>query len=379
MEGALPLAALHDSLGAQVLANLRTEHPGVWMTITNMHGDLVPKSLHKLCRQRHVQIVENDDGANLAILLEHMNKAAKTEMPQPSQCRKPPSQVDGLCPGEVQWEKCFAELCLEIGATGRLNLKEWLQWDWLRSRVGPAGSKALLTNAAAEAIWQRVVGDPGGAAGADHFVELAQVVECECSRAMAIQSALRGRVGRRVAEGAKVGQAAQRLAEAPKLAPFNPTPECAIMQALDALNVGPGDLLYDLGCGDGRLLVAAAIRGARALGVEYDERFVSKAQEMVQEARASELVEVVHGDASSIDLKPATKIFVYLVPSGLQRIAPLLNSALERGVPIASYTFSIPGLHPTEVLSAETRAPECKVRIYRRTTSSAPAEQGGLR
>merc|ERR1712098_338955 len=71
------------------------------------------------------------------------------------------------------------------------------------------------------------------------------------------------------------------------------------------------------------------------------------------------------GDAYLVDLMPATKIFVYLVPAGLQRMAPALDKALRRGVPIASYTFSLPGWEPVQTFTPEDRSSDCKVRLYR--------------
>ena len=144
----------------------------------------------------------------------------------------------------------------------------------------------------------------------------------------------------------------------------SPSVQGAIHQALEALHVGHNDLLYDLGCGDGRLLLAAAQRGAKALGVEYDTRFVEKALAKIEEFGVSHLAKVICGDAFETDLTPASKIFVYLVPDGLRKIEPSLCAAMKRGTPIASYMFSIPGWSADDVLTAETRAAECKVWIY---------------
>lgn len=139
------------------------------------------------------------------------------------------------------------------------------------------------------------------------------------------------------------------LGAAPVLAPFNPTSDEGIAAALDLLAVGSDDTVADLGCGDGRFLVAAAARGVRGLGVEADPIFAARARENVAAAGQADRVEVVEGDALTADLARVTALFVYLVPEGLALLRPVLDAVRARGVPIATYTFSISGWTPTEV------------------------------
>merc|ERR1712098_987857 len=107
-----------------------------------------------------------------------------------------------------------------------------------------------------------------------------------------------------------------------------------------------------------------ARRGARGVGVEYDGKLADRARSTVASAGLEGSVEVLHGDACTLDLTPATKIFVYLVPSGLEVMLSSLTAALTRGVPVASYTFSLPGFEADRVLTADTRPPQCKVSLY---------------
>lgn len=271
--------------------------------------------------------------------------------------------------GTFDCSKQFAELChREDGVTEAISMETWLGWPWLQQQLGPPGSRALLTEEAARTIWRRLIPEGNQATPGD-FVKLYEEVCISCKRATAIQAVLRGRKGRRSAEQTieKVqGENSEHKATVEaRLAPFNPTPSCAVTQALDALTVGPNDVLYDLGCGDGRVLLAAAARGARAIGVEYDVQLVEKARKHVDEAGVADLVSIVHGDACIVDLTPATKIFVYLVPAGLERIGPSLVAAQRRRVAVASYTFTIPSLgQPAQALTAESRAPECRVWLY---------------
>jgi len=274
------------------------------------------------------------------------------------------SPANAQLPCDSELRSSFHQLCRgsDGDRTTWLSFADWMGWNWLRDRVGPPGSMALLTPEAAEKIWERVVA--GGGAGFEEFLELARAVDAECMRATAIQSLIRGRKGRRKAELASSGRPCNAIPGVSPLAPFNPTPECAIVQALDALEVGPGDVVYDIGCGDGRFLVAAARRGASCVGVEYDSQLVNRARENASGAGVGCQVLILHEDAATVDLAGATKIFAYLVPSGLQRMQPAFEAALRRGVPIASYTFSLCDWEASVVLNAPTRAPECSVRLY---------------
>lgn len=351
-----------DSVDA-LLARLKLQDARSWMTVTNARGELVPRALQKLCAQRDA--AGASDGERLSALLQRVASGAS-----PAVAAKAPKEAEALYVFDRAKES--AEFVRKLDAK-ELSFEDWLTWEWLDGKVGPPGSSAVITHEAALLLWSRVVSRPSvhpALAGVAEFVELAQTVQHECRRATAIQATLRGRMGRRSVEEAR-GEVVEGRLVAEKLAPFNPTPPCAVEQALDALAVGPGDVLYDLGCGDGRLLVAAALRGARAVGVEYEQRFVERARQAAAEAAMVPLIEVLHADACSVDLAPATKIFVYLVPAGLRLVAPALHAALARGVPIASYTFSLPELEPLAVLTSATRAPECKVFVYRGCAGAA--------
>lgn len=133
-----------------------------------------------------------------------------------------------------------------------------------------------------------------------------------------------------------------------RLAPFNPTHPDGVAVALRLLDLGPADLLVDLGCGDGRLLVEAArVHGCRARGVESCPELCERAQRAAAEAAVA--VQVVQGDAVEHDISDATAIFVYLVPAGLLLLLPRLTEALGRGARVVSYgdATSPPSTHHT--------------------------------
>ena len=156
----------------------------------------------------------------------------------------------------------------------------------------------------------------------------------------------------------------------PKLAPFNPSGDVVIATALRLLQLRPADVLYDLGCGDARLLLAAAdpaaapagcAAAARCVGVEYDGAVYARALARVAAYESSEerggccpgsvgaRVEVRHGNALTTDVGEATALFVYLVPEGMKAVKPKLLEAMARGARVVTYIFSLPGLVPDTV------------------------------
>jgi precorrin-6B methylase 2 len=185
-----------------------------------------------------------------------------------------------------------------------------------------------------------------------------------------------------------------------RLAPFNPTHESSIDVAINLLQLQPSDILFDLGCGDGRMILRAAsqMEGMRCVGIELNESLVAKGRNMVSADRAAlaDRVEIRNGDVlaememiwqssptTDADqckltlLDDATAVFVYLLPQGLKKVKLLLEEAAKRrrrgwingsssnnsnnnisasdkdvqrpALRVASYMFSIPDWTPTQV------------------------------
>ena len=181
-----------------------------------------------------------------------------------------------------------------------------------------------------------------------------------------------------------------------RLAPFNPTHESSIDVAIHLLQLQPSDLLFDLGCGDGRMIIRAASRvdGLRCVGIELDESLVARGRDMVvaktsaDKAALTDRVEIRNGDVlaemkmigqapppqpendkgvlaeSNLTLlDDATAVFVYLLPQGLKKVKVLIEEAAKRrrlrwglsdaqqqpALRVCSYMFSIPGLAPVQV------------------------------
>jgi precorrin-6B methylase 2 len=139
-----------------------------------------------------------------------------------------------------------------------------------------------------------------------------------------------------------------------KLAPFNPINTDGLKVALEMLAVGEmtaDSIFYDLGCGDGRVLVEACKvnKVIRAVGVEYDMSLCTRARAIIEKDGFSSRATVLHDNVLNIDINEASAIFIYLVPDGIKALKDVLLSALERGVRVVTYVFSIQGLKPARV------------------------------
>ena len=133
------------------------------------------------------------------------------------------------------------------------------------------------------------------------------------------------------------------LAQEPQnLAPFVPTPQDVVDRMLELVNVTADDLVYDLGCGDGRIVITAAERyGARGVGVDIDPLRVAESRENARLAGVSHLVEFREQDAMTVDVSDATVVTLYLLSSSLMKLRPLLTSQLRPGARIVSHAFGM--------------------------------------
>ncbi|OQR87483.1 hypothetical protein ACHHYP_08783 [Achlya hypogyna] len=122
-----------------------------------------------------------------------------------------------------------------------------------------------------------------------------------------------------------------------------------IVQAIvDFAGVQPTDVVFDLGCGDGRICIGAARQhGCRAVGIEIEAPLIAKFEQSIAKYGLADLVSVLHADLMEADLSSATVIVTYLLPEALTLLAPKLEAALARGARIVSNTWGVPGLVPT--------------------------------
>lgn len=127
-----------------------------------------------------------------------------------------------------------------------------------------------------------------------------------------------------------------------QLAPFDPTPQEVVDRMLTLAGVKNGDLLYDLGSGDGRVLIAVAKRyGVKAVGFEVDPGLVKLAREKINQEKLEQRVEVRHQDFMTADLSSASVVTLYLSHDGNHALKPLLLRQLQPGARVVSYTFDM--------------------------------------
>jgi len=143
------------------------------------------------------------------------------------------------------------------------------------------------------------------------------------------------------------------------LAPFVPSPPHVVSEMLQLAELKKGETLFDLGCGDGRIILEAAQKfGANAVGVELDEGRYLTCVKKVEEAHLEGTVEVIHGNLLDIDLKNADVVTLYLLTSSNEKIKPNLERQLRKGARVVSHDFQIKGWKETKIKSIVTEINE---------------------
>lgn len=150
-----------------------------------------------------------------------------------------------------------------------------------------------------------------------------------------------------------------------KLAPYNPSGMEVVDIAIKLLDIKDDDILYDLGCGDGRLLITSCQLNKliKCIGIEYDIDIYNKAIELVNRYELKEQITIIHENVLNINFYHATKIFIYLIPDGIKQLKDKLIDALERDVIIVTYVFSIPDIKPSEVIVYKSST---KIYLYKK-------------
>jgi SAM-dependent methyltransferase len=136
---------------------------------------------------------------------------------------------------------------------------------------------------------------------------------------------------------------------------FVPTPDEVVNAMLEVARVGPTDVLYDLGSGDGRIPIAAAKRfGTRGLGIDIDPQRIRDANANAVTAGVTDRVRFVQGDLFELDLAPATVITLYLLPELNLKLRPTLLK-LKPGTRIVSHDFSMGDWKPERTVRVGNR------------------------
>jgi len=133
------------------------------------------------------------------------------------------------------------------------------------------------------------------------------------------------------------GLAAQ---EAEKLAPYYPTPLTVVEKMLDLGGLKPGEKMFDLGSGDGRIVIMAAQKyGADATGIEMVDELHRQSTEKIRSLGLQKTARIIHGDIFKQDYSSANLLTVYLLPTSNDKVRPLLEKQLKKGTRIVSHDF----------------------------------------
>ena len=140
--------------------------------------------------------------------------------------------------------------------------------------------------------------------------------------------------------------------------PFISTPGDVVERMLQLAGTQPGDLVVDLGSGDGRIVIAAAQKfGARGLGIELDEKLLEKSRHNARLAKVADRVSFVHGDVLVSDISKASVVTLYLLPSLIDRLQPRFVDELKPGTRIVSHAFAMAGWKPDRAQTVRVTQP----------------------
>lgn len=143
--------------------------------------------------------------------------------------------------------------------------------------------------------------------------------------------------------------------ESKKIVPFVPSPPEVVDKMIELAGVKKGDVVYDLGSGDGRIVIAAAKKGARAVGFEIDPDLVAESRANIQKAGVQNLAEIRQQDILTVDLSGASVVTMYLLPDVNLKLRPNLLSQLKPGSRVVSHAFDMGDWKPDRVEQVEGR------------------------
>ncbi len=134
------------------------------------------------------------------------------------------------------------------------------------------------------------------------------------------------------------------------IAPFVQTPLEVAKKMLDLARIKPDEVLYDLGCGDGRLIILAAKDiGARATGIELREDLVERAKTEIKRFNLEDRAKVIQGNFFDVNISDADVVTLYLTSSANERLRPKMEAELRAGCRVISHDFKVPGWKPVTV------------------------------
>jgi protein-L-isoaspartate O-methyltransferase len=139
-------------------------------------------------------------------------------------------------------------------------------------------------------------------------------------------------------------------------APYVTTPQDIVEKMLELAKVGPDDVVYDMGSGDGRIVITAAQKyGAHAVGIELLPDLYEQSRDRIKQLGLEDRAQIIHEDMFSVSIRNATVVTLYLLTSVNAMLRPMLEKQLRPGARIVSHDFQMPGWDPDKVVKVMSK------------------------
>lgn len=162
-----------------------------------------------------------------------------------------------------------------------------------------------------------------------------------------------------------VGILAAQNKQADKLAPYYPTPALIVDKMLQLGGLKAGEKMFDLGSGDGRLVIAAARKyKANATGVELDDSLARQSADRIRSLGLQATAHIIHGDLLKQDYSSADLLTVYLLPVGNELVTPILEKQLKKGARIVAHDFEFTAWKPEKIEDIDDDGEGRSHRLY---------------
>ena len=158
---------------------------------------------------------------------------------------------------------------------------------------------------------------------------------------------------------------AQPTTDDPKIAPYFPTPQSIVDKMLQLGELKAGEKMYDLGSGDGRIVIMAARKyRADATGVELDDTLYKQSALRIKTLGLESRARIVHGDLLQQDYSSYDLLTIYLLPVAIQKITPIFDKQLKKGTRIVAHDFEFPQWTAAKVLDIDDDGEGRSHRLY---------------
>lgn len=156
-----------------------------------------------------------------------------------------------------------------------------------------------------------------------------------------------------------------QMDHAKSLAPFVPSPITVVERMLEAAQVKQGETVYDLGCGDGRVLITAVEKfRAKAVGVELSQKLADAARGAIKQRGYENRASIIQGNLLDVDLSNADVVTLYLLTDANSQLKPRLEKYLHPGARVVSHDFEIRGWKPVRVEEVQAHRRMHKIYVY---------------